>query len=416
MRAAVALVVLIVGLTLVLSDAAMQLSAQERATLYWVFAVAAAVAGAIGWWLTRVHHRLPTLRVTILVVAVSAIALSGAVVAGAAAAMFLAPGDVRLVVAALVLGTGLGVLVAIGVTGPLTADLGRLAAAAHRVAEGDLSVRTRIDRRDEVGALAASIDRMVDRLARLQAERERGEAARRRLLAAVGHDLRTPLSSLRAAIEALQDGVATEPDRYLAAMARDVDLLQSMVEDLFVLARLEAGDVQLERVEVDVPEVAEAALEAIAPLAAARGVHAELVLDADGIAPVVFGDAQALNRVLRNLLDNALRHARSTVRVALSCDEDELTVAVHDDGPGFPPEFAARAFEVFSRADAARERRSGGAGLGLAIARELVQAHGGRIWIGAGPGGAVSLALPRRRRLVGADAAEHQRQSAHPGG
>jgi two-component system, OmpR family, sensor histidine kinase BaeS len=177
---------------------------------------------------------------------------------------------------------------------------------------------------------------MVDQLGRLQAERERGEAARRRLLASIGHDLRTPLASLRAAIEALQDGVAADPDRYLRSMAGDVELLGGMVDDLFVLARLEAGDLRLDRMPLDLSEVAEGAVEAVAPIAARRQVEVRLVGDAT--VPAI-GDPQALDRVLRNLLDNAIRHAPrgTTVHVTVDRDGGSGTVRVRDEGAGFPP-------------------------------------------------------------------------------
>jgi two-component system sensor histidine kinase BaeS len=243
------------GLVLVISEAGMQVNPDERTLLYTVFAASVLFAGAIGWVLTRLHRRLPSLRWTILVVAVAAVVVAGGVVAASAGAMFLAPDDLRVVLAALLLGTGLGVIVAISVTGPLTSDLRTLADAAQRVAGGDLAVRSGVDRGDEVGELATSLDRMVDQLAQLRDERERGESARRRLLAAIGHDLRTPLASLQAAVEAIQDGVAPDPDRYLRSMNGDVERLRSMVDDLFVLSRLEAGEQHLESIAIDLVEL-----------------------------------------------------------------------------------------------------------------------------------------------------------------
>lgn len=403
MRAVVAVGVVVAGLGLVVSEAAMRPSPGERLTLYSVFGAAVLLAGLVCWWLTRVHRRLPSLRWTILLVATAAVMVAAAVVGVSAAAMFLDPAGVRLVLAALTVGTGLGLMVAIGVTGSLTADLRRLAATAGRVADGDLQVHTEIDRRDEVGALAGSLDRMVDQLARLQDERERAEAARHLLLASIGHDLRTPLASLRAAIEAIQDGVATDPERYLRSMAGDVDLLSAMVDDLFVLSRLRAGDVHLERMSLDLWEVAESAVESVRPLAARRGISA--CCDGDGNAAVA-GDPQALDRVLRNLLDNAIRHAPvgSTVRVSVGTDAEWAVVRVQDDGPGFPQEFIDRAFDLFARADAARVRVGGGAGLGLAIAKELVDAHGGEIWIDQAGGTTVAFRLPLDRTSRAAEA------------
>lgn len=384
MRALVAVGVAVVGLALIVSEAAMRPSPAERLTLYGLFGAAVAVAGLACWWLTRMHRRLPSLRWTMLAVATAAVVIAGAVVAVSAAAMFLAPPGVRVVVAALALGTGLGLLVAIGVTGPLTADLRQLAVTARRVADGDLGARTQIVRRDEVGALADSLDRMVDQLAQLQEERERDEAARHLLIASIGHDLRTPLASLRAAIEAIQDGVAPDPDRYLRSMAGDVELLGGMVDDLFVLARLRAGDLQMDRMSLDLVEVADGAVEAITPLAARRGV--QVACEGEGEAAVL-GDARALDRVLRNLLDNAVRHAPAgtTVQVTVQADGASGTIRVRDQGPGFPPGFVEHAFDLFARADAARVRGGGGAGLGLAIAKEVVEAHGGHIWIDQAP-------------------------------
>lgn len=393
MRATLAVGVVAVGLALIVSEAAMRPTPDERLALYGLFGAAVVVAGLVCWWLTRVHRRLPSLRWTMLLVATSAVIIAGAVVAASAAAMVLAPPGVRVVVAALAMGTGLGLLVAIGVTGPLTADLRQLAATARRVADGDRDVRTRIDRRDEVGALADSLDRMVDQLARFEEARTRDEASRHLLIASIGHDLRTPLASLRAAIEAIQDGVAPDPDRYLRSMAGDVDLLSGMVDDLFVLVRLRAGDLPLDRTPLDLFEVADGAVEALIPLAASREVSVACV--GGGAAPVA-GDLRALDRVLRNLLDNAVRHAPADTRVQVTVETDgsSAVTSVRDEGPGFPPEFVARAFDLSARADAARSRDVGGAGLGLAIAREFVDAHGGEIWIEQTDATTVAFRLP----------------------
>ncbi len=400
MRARVSITVVLTGLgfaalVLIVSEAGMQVESDDRFLLYGVFAASVALAGTIGWGLTRLHRRLPSLRWTILVVAVAAVAVTGGVVAASAGAMFLAPADLRVVLAALFLGTGLGVIVAVGVTGPLTTDLRTLADAARRVAEGDLTVRTEVQRGDEVGELAASVDRMVGQLARLEDQRERGEAARRHLLAAIGHDLRTPLASMQAAIEAIEDGVAPDPDRYLRSMRGDIDRLRGMVDDLFVLSRLEAGEQPLDTMPVDLAEVAEGAVEAVAPLAARHGIEVRLTTDATDL---ITGDPLALDRVLRNLLDNAIRHAppASTIEVSVREHDGATTVRVHDEGPGFPPGFVAQAFEQFSRADPARERPGGGAGLGLAISRELISAHGGRIWIEPSAGAELAFSLPVR--------------------
>jgi two-component system, OmpR family, sensor histidine kinase BaeS len=386
-------------LVLVVSEVVMASSGVARSSLYTVFAGSMFAAAVIGWGLTRVHRRLPSLRWTILVVAIAAVVVASAVVAASTNAMLLAPPELRLVMAALLLGAGLGVILAVSVAGPLTADLRRLAGAAQQVADGDLGVRTRIVRNDEVGELARSLDRMVEQLAELEDQRARGEVARRRLVTSIGHDLRTPLASLQAAIEALEDGVAPDPRRYLRSMGSDVELLGSMVDGLFVLARLDAGELPLDRLPIDLGELVDGAAEAVAPLAAKHDV--EVAARLHGAVPVV-ADTQALDRVLRNLLDNAIRHAPagSTVEVTVTATGGLANVRVHDDGPGFPPEFVDRAFDRFSRADEARQRRGGGAGLGLAIAKRLIEAHDGVIHIERGPGATVTCSLPTDERAV----------------
>jgi len=346
---------------------------------------------------------LPSLRWTLLAVAVVAVLVAVVVVSAATTAMVLTGAQFRLVLLALIGGGMLGVVAAWLVARPLRRDLRRLRDVAGEVADGHLEVTTGITRRDEVGDLAAAVDRMVEKLGALERSRERDDAARRQLFIAIGHDLRTPLASLQAAAEALQDGVSPDPQRYLRSMTADVRLLRGMVEDLFVLAKLEAGALHLERLRLDLAELVDGAVEASGPVAQRRGVQVQA--DLDGRVLVV-GDARALDRVLRNLLDNAIRHAPegTGVQVRVRGDAGGCTVTVRDDGPGFPPRFQARAFDRFARADASRTRAAGGAGLGLAIARELVEAHAGSIWLGDAEGttdpahgGVVSFRLPPGR-------------------
>ena len=175
-------------------------------------------------------------------------------------------------------------------------------------------------------------------------------------------------------------------------MQRDVEALTALVEDLFLLASLETDNIELPVATVDLTEIADEALEALAPVAAAHGVTLEL--DA-GERVRADGNAAALARVIRNLVDNAIRHAPpgSVVTIRVSRGPGPR-VQVIDQGPGFPEQFASEAFDHFTRADASRSRNTGGAGLGLAIARSVIEAHGGRIWIEASEGGHVAFELP----------------------
>ncbi len=375
-----------------LFEAVMHPSAAEVLQLLGILGGTAAVAGAAAWALPRWAERARTLERTFVAVAVAAVVLVTGALAVAAWAMFLSSHDFDLLLVVIGFALALGVVFAVGVARPLSADLGRIRAATERVAAGDLGARTGVDRPDEVGAVASAVDGMADRLEAAEAQRERAEMARREFFAAVGHDLRTPLAALRAAVEALQDGVAPDPDRYLASMHHDLDALGALVGDLFLLARLEAGSFEYEATEVDLAELADDALEALAPVARRSDVNLRLVTG--GAVPVV-GGPEALGRVIRNLVDNALRHAppRSDVVVQVG-NGDGASLAVLDEGPGFPPELVDAAFGTFVRADPARARATGGAGLGLAIARGVVEAHGGEIWAEPGPGGKVKLRLP----------------------
>ncbi|MGH9894775.1 MAG: HAMP domain-containing sensor histidine kinase, partial [bacterium] len=260
------------------------------------------------------------------------------------------------------------------------------AAAARRAGQGDLSTRTSIERQDELGTAARAFDAMISRL-------EQSEEERRTLLTAVGHDLRTPLSSLQAAVEALQDGVAPDPPAYLRGMSHDLTLLRHLVDDLFLLARIDAGRLELKPIQIDLAELADEAVEAVTPTAADRRIR--LRVQAPGRVGVV-GDPTALGRVFRNLLANAVHHSPDAgeVRIELVKIGLRAETVVSDQGEGFGDEFKPRAFDRFVRADISRNRDSGGSGLGLAIAKGIVEAHGGTIVIEDGPGGRVRFALP----------------------
>ncbi len=391
MRAAIALALAVLG-GLAVFEATMQPSAGDRLELLAVFAATAAVTALAAWLLPRWARRFTTLERTFLLASLAAVAVVGAAVAMAAWLMFFSSHDLDLLLVVLGFGLGLGLIFALSTARPLTEDLRRIRRTAAAVGGGDLSARTGVQRPDEVGAVAAALDDMAGRLASAGEERERQEEARRQFLAAVGHDLRTPLAALRAAVEALQDGMAPDPARYLQSMERDLEALGALVDDLFMLARLEAGELRFDPLPLDLAELADEALEALAPVA--RRSEIDLRLETPGRVPVV-GGAEALGRVIRNLVDNAIRHAPPRTEVVVSvANGDAATLAVADDGPGFPPELLDAAFGSFVRADPARARATGGAGLGLAIARGVVEAHGGRIWAEPGPGGCVALRLP----------------------
>lgn len=364
----------------------------ERLELVWILAAPAAVGAASIPVLQRWVARRRSVAGAALAVAFCSLAIGLISSTAASNAMFLTDHDFRLFLVMAVLSAGIALFVGAQLSRPLAGDVRRLGQIATAVADGDLGVRTGIGRRDEVGATAAAIDRMVAQLAATESERERLAAARQDLLSGVGHDLRTPLAAMRSAVESLQDGVAPDPARYLAVIAAQLDTVSALIDQLFVYARLEAGEPPADLGRVSVAELADDAAEALAPVADRRQVKIELHADD---AAMVQGSPSALSRVFRNLLDNAVRHAPpdTVVRLTVVRAADRVEARVVDDGPGFPADFRARAFEPFTRADPARHA-DGSAGLGLAITKAIVDAHGGTIILGDGPGGDVRLRLP----------------------
>jgi signal transduction histidine kinase len=351
---------------------------------------AGTLAAAFG--LRRLTRRMGSLRRQVLAITLAALAIGALAAVLLARLMVLDSAELARVAAVLGVTAVLATVLVVLASVPLGRDVRQLETTVRRIEEGDRAVRTDIHRSDELGHVAKALDELTVRLDALERERAGYEAERNAMLSSVGHDLRTPLAALRVAVDALADGVAPDADRYLRSMRRDVEALAALVDDFFLLARIESGRLDLHPVPVDLTEVADEAVEALTPVAAATDVT--LALDASTRVHVR-GNPTALGRVVRNLIDNAIRHAPSgsVVRVAVAAD-GRPSIRVVDDGPGFPPGFGDEAFARFTRADASRNRATGGAGLGLAIARGLVEAHGGRIWIEAPPGGRVAFELP----------------------
>ena len=261
----------------------------------------------------------------------------------------------------------------------------RVRDASAQLAAGDLSVRAPQSGPVEVADLAASFNEMAASLERLF-------DARRELVAWASHDLRTPLANMQAMLEALEDGLVA-PKTTVPVLREQVGLLSALVDDLFELARIDAGALTL--------EIRDAALEPVVG-SCLRGVEADARRRGIGLAASVPDDVRArcapekVERVLFNLVTNALRHTPSDGSVAVRVEQvdHEVRVTVEDTGEGLGEDARQRMFDRFWRADPARSVR--GSGLGLAIARGLVEAHGGRIWAEDRPGGGarISFTLP----------------------
>lgn len=241
---------------------------------------------------------------------------------------------------------------------------------------------------------AALATALAVRLAMEERSRSEIEEARRRLVAAASHDLRTPLASLRLLVESIDDGVATGEtrERYLKEIRTHVGVLSDLIDDLFELSRIEAGDISWTMRQVELHELIGDTVAAMRAPADERGVRIAAELPTGQL--VASANAEKVQRVLFNLIQNAIRHtpADGSVTVRARPTGGGVEVEVADDGEGVPAGAGERVFEAFYRGDAARGED--GAGLGLAISRAIVEAHGGRIWLEDGqPGTRVHFTL-----------------------
>jgi len=248
--------------------------------------------------------------------------------------------------------------------------LREMVAATKAMAEGDYSERVTATAQDEVGSLARSFNTMAAKL-------EQVECQRRELIANVSHELRTPISALRARLENLADGVESLDKDAVGAMLKATERLSKLVDQLLELSQFESGAIAVHRQEFKVRELVEDAVAEVGPVSDEVRIIAEV---ADGLAGT--GDPERIHEVLTNLLTNAVRHspAGGQVSVRASPVPDGFRVEVSDEGVGIPPADIDRIFDRFYRVDAARGSGAGGAGLGLAIARSIVELHGGSIW------------------------------------
>jgi signal transduction histidine kinase len=271
-----------------------------------------------------------------------------------------------------------GGLLAYGLIRPIR----RLTTATRAVAHGDLSQRVNVSSADEVGELTASFNAMAAGL-------QKAESLRQDMTADIAHELRTPIAVLQGNLEAVMDGVLPPTPDNLQPLLDQTHLLARLVDDLRTLALADAGQLSLHRAPTDPAALVRSVAAQFASQAEAKGVRLEA--EAPASLPAINLDPQRITQVLGNLLSNALRHTPQggsvVCRVAAESQPASTVIfTVSDTGPGVSPEALPHIFDRFYRADRSRSRADGGAGLGLAIARQLVEAHGGRIWAESQPG------------------------------
>jgi histidine kinase len=295
------------------------------------------------------------------------------------------------------------IAVSIFVSRRVVTPIRQMMQASRTIAAGHYRQRVEVVSEDELGQLAGSFNQMAATL-------EQTEAIRRDLIANVAHELRTPLSSIKGYMEGLIDGVLPpQPDTY-QQVYQEADRLQRLVNDLQELSRVEAGAFELERQPLALPDLIRQTATRLRPQFEEKGVSLNLELPAN--LPSVLADEDRLSQVLLNLVGNALQYTPSGGRVTVAATSPDSTqprtngqpitashllVTICDTGLGIPPEHLPHLFTRFYRVDKSRSRAGGGSGIGLTIARHLVEAHGGHIWAesqGEGQGSMFGFTLP----------------------
>jgi signal transduction histidine kinase len=369
------------------------------------FGLLAAVSGiALGAALiaSRRRARLGSLTNQLAVavwIAVGAILIA---VWAAASVMFISGHDALLVSVMAAVVAIVGVSVSTLLTNGMVVDVERLRDRLRAVGRGDRTADLGDQGGDELSEVTSAANTMIERLSSEEQARAAAEDARRRLIVAVSHDLRTPIASLRLLTEAIEDGIATGElrARYLREMQTHVATLAALVEDLFDYSRLQAGEIQLSARRVEVGELVSETVAAMRVAADQRAVRltAEPVTgQATGQALAARGDAEQIRRVLLNLLDNAITHTPDGGSVTVSTIRrgQFVEVEIADEGSGIAPKDREHVFEAFFRGGEDASRSRDGAGLGLSIARAIVHAHRGEIWLApAETGTRVCFSLP----------------------
>ncbi len=386
-------------LILILAQHYLHANAPDLRTLAWTLGASAGAAWFFGYTSLALLHaiRWGDLWTKIFIPALIGVLTALASIVITAQLMFINSHDLILLTLLLVFAIGVSVPFAMFAARSLADRVAVFGRAAQAMADGHLDTRVRVQGTDEIDRLAISFNSMARRLEEANHMQLEAETARRQMIAAISHDLRTPLSSIQAMVEAIQDGVVDgdTSDVYLAQILDEARGLTGLINDLFELSRIDAGALRLQLEASPAASLIRDALDSMQPKATKR----EITLDGqrECVGLQVLADASQIQRVFYNLVDNALRYTPHGGKVTVYAVEagQEVVFNIEDTGPGIDEADLPHVFESFYRADRSRHD-DGGAGLGLAIARGIVEAHGGRIWAAASSTGAhFSFALPK---------------------
>lgn len=400
---------LAIGSGILLAELLMSPPAGELRSLTSYLALSATATVGAGWLLVSAADRL-------LGLSIHAKSFFGGILAGGVALlnvfvtaqiMFISTShDLKLLIALLAFSGVVTVFFSLWIATNISSRIGHVATAVRSLARGDLGVRVDITGRDEVSRLARDVNTLAERLLTAENERAAHDREKRDLTTAISHDLRTPLASIRAMVEALDDAVVDDPaevQRYYGTMRREIERLSRMIDDLFELSRIDSGAVRLDLHPVALQEIASEVVDGMQ--AHARLNDIALTIETCPDAEPAPMDGARMERAVSNLVRNALEHTPQGGSVAVDVRNDNgwVSLTVSDSGNGIEAADLPRIWERFYRAEKSRRRLNGGldgdgAGLGLAIVRGIVEAHGGQVHAASrnGQGAVFTIRVPRR--------------------
>ena len=279
--------------------------------------------------------------------------------------------------------------VSLFLSGRVVTPVRAMMSASQRIAAGHYEERVQDRGADELGQLAQSFNQMAAKLQQV-------ESMRRQLIGDVAHELRTPLTAIKGSMEGLMDGVLPASTETYHQIHQEADRLNRLVDDLQELSRVEAGAYEMDLHAMELPVLVKTVVKRLGGQFEEKNVG--LIVDLSPNLPLVEADGDRIIQVLTNLISNALRYTPSGGRVSLHASQQGsyVHVTIKDTGVGIPPEHLAHIFTRFYRVDKSRSRQAGGSGIGLTIAKYLVEAHGGRIWVeskGQGQGSSFTFTL-----------------------
>jgi signal transduction histidine kinase len=381
-------VLLAIGSGILLAELLMSPPADELRSLTAYLAISGTATVGVGWLILRGTDHF-------LGLSIRAKSSLGGILAGSVALlnvfvtaqlMFISTShDLKLLIALMVFSAVVTVFFSLWVAYSVTSRLSRVTDGVRALAGGDYSTSVEVTGRDEVSRLADDINTLAARLLAAEHDRATLDKEKRDLTAAVSHDLRTPLASLRAMVEALDDRVVDDPGevrRYYGTMRKEIERLSRMIDDLFELSRIDSDDLRLNRQFVALDEIAAEVVDGMQ--AHARQSDVTLAIAQAATSPRILIDGSRFERAVANLVRNAIEHTPpgGRVNVGVVSDHEWVTLTVKDSGAGITPEDMPHIWERFYRAEKSRRRVNGGgdgAGLGLAIVRGIVEAHGGQV-------------------------------------